>query len=135
MAWSLNKSSGVDGLVYSGRPLIVVRAISAATRTAIVADTPHREPAGLAVLAGIQATTIVVQAVLADATVRGSRPPDAVGASTDERAIVVVPTKDRRESGGVASNATHLIKGWEPPALGADVLGGVSLRSRADRPG
>lgn len=112
MAWSLNKSSGVDGLVYSGRPLIVVRAISAAARTAIVADTPHREPDVLAeVVAGIQATTIVVQVVLDVAIVRSSRPPVAVGASIEERVIAVAPTKDRRESGGVASNAAHLVKG------------------------
>ena len=63
------------------------------------ADTPHREPVVLVVVVGIQATTIVVQVVLVVAIVRGSRPPVAVGASIVERAIVVVPTKDRRESG------------------------------------
>ena len=63
------------------------------------ADTPHGVPVVLVVVVGIQATTIVVQVVLVVAIVRGSRPPVAVGASIVERAIVVVPTKDRRESG------------------------------------
>ena len=81
----------------------------------------------------MQATTTVVQGVLVVATVGGSRPPVAAGASTGERAIVVVPTIDRRESGGVASNAAHLIKGWEPPALGAEVLSDISFGLRADR--
>ena len=70
------------------------------------ADTPHREPVVLVVdEAGIQATTVVVQGALVAAIARGSRPPVAVGADTVERATVVVATIDRRESGGVASNA------------------------------
>ena len=89
------------------------------------ADTPHRVPVELVAVAGIQATTTVGQAVLEAATARGSRPPAAVGAGIVERAKAVVPTKDRRESGGVSSNATHLIKGWEPPAPRADVVGSV----------
>ena len=59
------------------------------------ADTPHGEPAALAVAVGIQVTTIVVQVVLAVATARGSRPPVAVGAGIVERAIAVAPTIDR----------------------------------------
>ena len=63
------------------------------------ADTPHREPVVLVVVVGIQATTVVVQVVLVVAIVRGSRPPVAVGTGIVERAIVVVATIDRRESG------------------------------------
>ena len=79
----------------------------------------------IAAVVGIQATTIVAQVVLVVAIARGSRPPVAVGASIVERAIDVVPTKDRRESGGVASNAAHLIKSREPPAPRADVVGSI----------
>ena len=80
----------------------------------------------------MQATTTVVQGVLVVATVGGSRPPVAAGASTGERAIVVVPTIDRRESGGVASNAAHLIKSRESPTLRTDVLVGICLSLGAD---
>ena len=76
------------------------------------ANTPHRKPVALAVVVGIQATAVVVQAVLAAATVRGSRPPVAVGAGKVERAIEVEPTIDRRESGGVASNASLFVASW-----------------------
>ena len=77
------------------------------------ADTPHRVPVELVVVVdGIQATLVVVQVVLAVAIVRGSRPPVAAVAGTDERAIVVVATIDRRESGGVASNAGLLVVSW-----------------------
>ena len=93
------------------------------------ADTPHRESAALVDAAGIQATTAVVQEVLVVATARGSRPPEAEGASTAERAIVVAATIDRREGGGVASNAFLFAIGWQTPALWANVLGGVLLRS------
>ena len=77
------------------------------------ADTPHRlpdEPA--AVVVGRQATLVVVQVVLHAATVRGSRPPAAVGAGKEERAIVVEATIDRRESGAVTGNTFKLVKGW-----------------------
>lgn len=96
------------------------------------ADTPHRAPAALVVAAERQATTFVEQVVLEVAIERGSRPPVAAGAGTAERATEVVATIDRRESGGVASNAAYLTIGWESPALGADVLGGICLSLRAD---
>ena len=88
------------------------------------ADTPHRAPVALAAVAGIQATTVVVQAVLVVAIARGSRPPVAAGTGIEERAIAVVATIDRRESGYItsSSNATHLIIGGQSPALGADVI-------------
>lgn len=76
------------------------------------ADTPHGKPEILVDVAGIQATIAVEQAVLAVAIVRGSRPPEAVGAGTAERAIVVVPTIDGREGGDVTSNAVELRSGW-----------------------
>lgn len=76
------------------------------------ADTPHRVPVAPVVIAGTQATTIVVQVVPVAVTVRGSRPPVADGVGIAERATVVAPTKGRRESGGVASNTTHLTIGW-----------------------
>ena len=78
------------------------------------ADTPHRVPVELVAAAGMQATTIVEQDVLADAIERSSRPPVAEGASIAECAIAVAPTKDRRESGDVAgsSNAVLLTIGW-----------------------
>lgn len=75
------------------------------------ADTPHREPEVLVAVVGTQSTTVVAQAVLAAATVRGSRPPEADGAGIVERAIEVVATIDRRESGDVASNAVLFIVG------------------------
>ena len=73
------------------------------------ADTPHGEPAVLVEAAGTQATSAVEQAVLAAAIARGSRPPVAVGAGIDERAIVVVPTIDRREGGALVSNTFKLV--------------------------
>ena len=78
------------------------------------ANAPHRKPEVLVVAVGIQATAVVVQVVLAVATAteRGSRPPAAVGAGIVERAIAVVPTIDRRESGGVASNASLFVASW-----------------------
>ena len=92
----LDDSSGVlaskSGIFLSRRTLSVeVGRGKALTR----ADTPHGEPVVLVVTAGIQATTEVVQVVLEAATVRGSRPPEAVGAGIEERALVVVPTIDR----------------------------------------
>ena len=89
------------------------------------ADTPHRVPVELVAVAGIQATTTVGQAVLEAATARGSRPPAADGAGIVERAIVVAATIDRREGGAVASNAALFAIGWQTPALGTDVLGGI----------
>ena len=76
------------------------------------ANTPHRVPVFLAVTAGIQATTVVVQEVLVATIARGSRPPAAAGAGIVERAIVVAPTIDRRKSGGVTSNTFKLVKSW-----------------------
>ena len=92
------------------------------------ADTPHREPVAPVVAAAgiqIQATTTVVHAALVAAIARGSRPPVAVGASSAERASAVEPTKDRRESGYIASNTTLLTVSWEPPAPRADVVGSI----------
>lgn len=79
------------------------------------ANTPHRIPAVLVAEVGIQATIAVAQEVLEAAIVRGSRPPAAAGAGTDERAIIVEPTRDRRESVHVTGNATLLAvrtAGW-----------------------
>ena len=76
------------------------------------ADTPHGAPVAPVVdVAGIQATTVVVQAVLEVATARSSRPPVAVGAVSEERATEVEATIDRREGGDVASNAVLFIVG------------------------
>ena len=79
------------------------------------ADTPHGVPEVLEVVVGIQATAIVVQAILVVAIVRGSRPPEAPGAGIVERAIAVVPTIDRREGGavtGVSCDSVKLCLSW-----------------------
>ena len=62
------------------------------------------------------------------ATVRSSRPPLAAGADIVERAMAAAATIDRREGGGVASNAAHLTECWQSPTLGADVLDSILLR-------
>lgn len=93
--------------------------------------TPYVEPEVPAVVAGIQATTIVAQAVLIGATARSRGPPVAV-ASIIERAIVVAPASNRRKSGYVAS-ASNTIKStasWQSPAFRADIVSGIiSTRS------
>ena len=58
--------------IFPSRRTLSVEVGRALSKALTRADTPHGSPVALVVVAGIQATTVVVQDVLAVAIVRGS---------------------------------------------------------------